>query len=468
LFVGKLDDWETMRAGVPSALPVIRLPLAPMTDGERWDAIIGRTPPLQGEPDRALDELATIVYTSGSTGHPKGVMQSFRAFNVIGARMPNTAELSPDDRMLSYLPLAHVAERVAVQNQSTYYGFQVFFADSLDTFLDDLRRARPTIFFSVPRLWTKFQLGVRAKLSERKEAVLFRVPLLGRRIKRKILAQLGLADVRLALTGAAPLPPEILTWYRELGLELLEGYGMSENMAYSHLTKVGEARAGYVGHANDGVECKIGEGGEVLVKSPAQMMGYYKQPELTAGCYTDDGFFKTGDMGEIDAQGRLRITGRVKDLFKTSKGKYVAPVPIENRLGAHPLVESALVAGANQTSPFAVLVLSEEARSALASGSSRQAVTAELEALLARVNEGADPHEHLAFIVVAAESWTVDNGLLTPTLKIRRAVLERHYEPEVAGWFAERRSVIFQADLPLKGRAGSVEAARRQPTPQQL
>jgi long-subunit acyl-CoA synthetase (AMP-forming) len=198
------------------------------------------------------------------------------------------------------------------------------------------------------------------------------------------------------------------------------------------------------------------------------MMGYYQQAELTAGCYTHDGFFKTGDMGEIDAQGRLRITGRVKDLFKTSKGKYVAPVPIENRLGAHPLVESALVAGANQTAPFALLVLSEETRSALSSGTSREAVTAEIEALLARVNESADPHERLAFAVVAAESWTVDNGLLTPTLKIRRAVLERHYEPEVAGWFAERRSVIFQTDTPLKARAGSAEPVRGQPTSQPL
>ena len=154
----------------------------------------------------------------------------------------------------------------------------------------------------------------------------------------------------------------------------------------------------------------------------------------------------------------MRITGRVKDLFKTSKGKYVAPVPIENRLGAHALVESALVAGANQTAPFAVLVLSEETRSALASGGSREAVTAEIEALLARVNEPADPHERLAFAVVAAESWTVDNGLLTPTLKIRRTVLERHYEPEVAGWFAERRSVIFQADTPVKARGAGAES----------
>ncbi len=468
LFVGKLDDWETMRAGVPSGLSVIRLPLAPKTDGERWDEIIRRTEPLQGEPDRGLDELATIVYTSGSTGHPKGVMQSFRSFNVIGAHMPNTMNLGPHDRMLSYLPLAHVAERVAVENQSTYYGFQVFFANSLDTFLEDLRRARPTIFFSVPRLWTKFRLGVRAKLSQRKEDVLFRIPLVGRRIKKKILTQLGLGEVRLALTGAAPLPPEILTWYRELGLELLEGYGMSENMAYSHLTRVGETRAGYVGPVNDGVECRIGENGEVLVKSPAQMMGYYKQPELSAECYTEDGFFKTGDMGEIDDRGRLRITGRVKDLFKTSKGKYVAPVPIENRLGAHPSVESAMGAGANHPSAFALLVLSEETRKALASGASREAVVSEIEALLARVNAELDPHEHLAFAVVPAEPWTIENGLLTPTLKIRRSVLEQRYEPEVEGWFAARKSVIFQSDTPVTARAGSAEAKRGQPTSPQL
>jgi long-subunit acyl-CoA synthetase (AMP-forming) len=463
LFVGKLDEWETMRPGVPSGLPLIRLPLAPSTDGQRWDDIIARTQPLQGEPDRGLDELATIVYTSGSTGHPKGVMQSFRSFNIIGAHMRNTMNLSSEERMLSYLPLAHVAERVAVENQSTYYGFHVFFANSLDTFLEDLRRARPTIFFSVPRLWTKFQLGVRSKLSERKEKVLFRIPLLGSRIKKKILDQLGLGDVRLALTGAAPLPPEILLWYRELGLELLEGYGMTENMAYSHLTQLGQSRAGYVGHANDGVECRIGENGEVLVKSPAQMMGYYKQPEISAECYTPDGFFKTGDMGEIDAQGRLRITGRVKDLFKTSKGKYVAPVPIENRLGAHALVESAMVAGANQTSPFALLVLAEETRKELASGEARAVVTAEIEALLERVNGEVDPHERLAFAVVVAEPWTIENGLLTPTLKIRRSVLERHYEPEVEGWFAERRSVIFETDKPAKGRP-SAGAKRDQPT----
>jgi long-chain acyl-CoA synthetase len=447
LFVGKLDAWAQMRAGVRPEMPVITLPLGPPDDGRRWAEIVAQTGPIQGEPDRALDELATIVYTSGSTGEPKGVMQSFRSFNIVGSLMSNTMAVGPEDRMLSYLPLAHVAERLVVENQSTYHGFHVFFAESLDTFLGDLRRARPTIFFSVPRLWTKFHLGVRSKLSKRKEEILFRTPFVGPRLKRRILEELGLGQVRLAFTGAAPLPMEIIAWYRSLGLELLEAYGMSENMAYSHFTRPREARAGYVGHANTGVECRIGEDGELLVKSPAQMMGYYKEPQKTAECYTPDGFFKTGDMGEIDEEGRVRITGRVKDLFKTSKGKYVAPVPIENRLGAHPRVEAVCVGGAGQSAPFALIVLSDDTRRGLASGGSRDAVVSEMAALVSDVNTTVDPHERLAFAVVVAEPWTVESGLLTPTIKIRRNAIERLYEPRVEGWFEQAKAtqVIWEA-----------------------
>src|SRR5205085_7425239 len=141
--------------------------------------------------------------------------------------------------------------------------------------------------FSVPRLWTKFQLGVFEKLPKKKQDLLFRIPIMGKRVKRKILEQLGLQNVRLALTGAAPLPPPTIAWYRSLGLELLEAYGMSENMAYSHFTRPGSARVGYVGHANKGVDCRIAsDTGEIQVKSPGQTMGYYKEPEKTAECYT--------------------------------------------------------------------------------------------------------------------------------------------------------------------------------------
>jgi long-chain acyl-CoA synthetase len=393
-----------------------------------------------------MDEMATIVYTSGSTGQPKGVMQSFRSFNVCGTLMNDIAHASESDRMLSYLPLAHVAERLVVENNSTYYGFHVFFAESLATFVTDLRRAQPTIFFSVPRLWTKFQQGVTSKLPQKKQDILFRIPILGRRVKRKILEQLGLQDVRIALTGAAPLPPPTIAWYRGLGLELLEAYGMSENMAYSHFTRPGEARVGYVGHANKGVECRIAaDTGEIQVKSPAEMMGYYKEPEKTAECYTPDGFFKTGDMGEVDAQGRLRITGRVKELFKTSKGKYVAPVPIENKFGSHPKVEVVCISGANQPATFALVLLSEDTRKYLSTGGDRNALSTELTALMDQTNAALDPHEQMEFVVVVKEAWTIDNGLLTPTMKIKRNVIEKRYEPRVESWFKARQKVIWEA-----------------------
>ncbi len=439
LFVGKLDGWAAMKPGVPAEMPVITLPLAPETEGTPWEEIVARTEPLTGEPDRPLDDLATIVYTSGSTGLPKGVMQSFRSFNIVGTLMDDVISVGIDDRMISYLPLAHVAERLVVQNQSTYHGFQVFFAESLDTFVADLRRARPTIFFSVPRLWTKFENAVAEKLPKKRQEFFFRIPFLGRRFKRKILEQMGLDSVRLAFTGAAPLPPETISWYRGLGLQLLEAYGMSENMAYSHFTRPESERPGYVGQVNAGVECRIGEGGEILVKSPAQMLGYYKEPELTAACYTPDGFFKTGDMGEIDEEGRIRITGRVKDLFKTSKGKYVAPVPIENRLVAHPKVEAACVCGANQAATMALLLLSEEARAA-----PREALGDELGELVNQINATLDPHEQLKGAVVVKDPWTTDNGLLTPTMKIRRNVIEQRYEPHLPRWYQAQQRVIWE------------------------
>jgi long-subunit acyl-CoA synthetase (AMP-forming) len=387
--------------------------------------------------------MATIVYTSGSTGNPKGVMQSFKAMASVAQGSKDLFPLTQDDRMLSYLPLAHVAERAAVEAQSLNFGFHVFFANSLETFLEDMRRAKPTLFFSVPRLWTKFYLGINEKLPPSKQRILFNIPVLSRVVKKKILTQLGMEHVRAAITGAAPLPPKIIQWYRGLGLELLELYGMSENFGYSHANRPGKTRIGYVGNANPGCEHRIGDNGEVLVKSPGQMLGYYKMPDVTAQSYTPDGYFRTGDMGEIDEQGRLKITGRVKELFKTSKGKYVAPVPIENRLN-HPKIEVVCVAGASQPQPFALVMLSAEAQQELANGGDRQALQAELEALLDQVNAAVEDHERLDYLVVVRDQWTMENGFLTPTMKIKRNVIEGRYEPQVERWAGARQKVVWE------------------------
>ena len=250
LFVGRMDElWADMAPAIPPTLPCITLPLAPQIDGTRWDDIEARTPPLQDLSKPAPQDVATLIYTSGSTGHPKGAMISFGAMMAL-RRISEVFEVSRDDRLLSYLPLAHTLERALVEIMSLMNGVQVHFAYSLDTFRDDLLRARPTVFVSVPRLWAKFYQGVCAQLPPSRQKWMFATPLLGGFLRKKILKQLGLDQVRVALTGSAPLAPALIDWYRGLGLELLEGYDMTENFAYSHTSLAGRSRVGYVGHAN--------------------------------------------------------------------------------------------------------------------------------------------------------------------------------------------------------------------------
>ncbi|MBK1873570.1 MULTISPECIES: AMP-binding protein [Marinobacter] len=446
LFLGKLDGtadgWNDIKGHIPSDLPIISLPMSPRDDTPKWIDVIARHEPAAPKLP-SQDALATIVYTSGSTGRPKGVMHNFGSMMSVADGLQQMFTVTSEDRMLSYLPLAHVAERAAVETQSLYFGFHTYFADNLDTFQQDLQRARPTLFFSVPRLWMKFYLGVNAKLPPKKQKLLFSIPFVRSVVKKKVLKQLGLDHCRAALTGAAPLSEEIILWYRNLGLELLEVYGMTENFGYSHASRPGRARIGWVGEANPGVEHRIGEGGELEVKSPGMMMGYYQNEEKTREDVTADGFLKTGDMGEIDASGYLKITGRVKDLFKTSKGKYVVPVPIENRFN-HPSVEVVCVAGANQPQPCLMILLSEDVREALSNGMDRAELEQELLKELGAVNEECEAHEKISFVVVVKEPWTMENGMLTPTMKIKRNVIEDTYNRKMDSWFEQKRKVVWE------------------------
>jgi long-chain acyl-CoA synthetase len=447
-FIGKLDGWETMKPGVPADMPCISYALSPpdaVAAYEGWDAICARTKPLKGNPVRGEDELATLIYTSGTTGMPKGVMQSFGNFAWALDKGIKRIPMTGEDRMLSYLPLAHVVERVLVEHGWLRTGMRVFFADSLDTFAADMQRARPTIFFSVPRLWVKFQQGVHHKMPPAKLQRLLSIPILGGIVRRKIRKALGLDQCRIAAGGAAPMPMELLQWYSKLGLDINEGYGMTENLAVSHITVPGKNQQGSVGPAYDGVEHRLDpQTGEIQMRSPALMLGYYKEPEKTREAMTDDGWLRTGDKGRIDEQGILYITGRVKDLFKTGKGKYVAPAPIEDKLVMHDAVEACVVTGANLGQPLGIVMLGAEYMARVSDDSVRGDLERSLAEHLKKINATLDPHERLQCVVVATTAWTVENDVITPTFKVKRNRIEDMYATHYERWESSGKKVLWQ------------------------
>ncbi|KIF63598.1 AMP-binding protein [Pseudomonas fluorescens] len=438
-FIGKLDDWSGMAQGVPTGLPTISLPLHPPGEFDYSWADMQSCSPIQDDLRPAAEQLATIIYTSGTTGLPKGVMHSFANLGFATSRGTQLFGLNENDRLLSYLPLCHVAERMFVELASIYTGQTVFFAESLETFITDLQRARPTAMFGVPRIWTKFQMGVYDKIPAKRLDFLLGLPFIGKRVGRKVLAGLGLDALRVALSGAAPVPQTLLAWYQKLGLDVLEVYGMTEGCGYSHICLPGQYKQGWIGQPCPEVEVRIDESGEVQVRSQANMLGYFKEPQKTAETLTADGFLRTGDKGEQDSEGRLRLTGRLKEIFKTSKGKYVAPAPIENRLAVHSRIEQVCVVGDGLSAPLGLCVLSTVNQQ-----EPRASLHASLEKLLGEVNAALDKHERLHRLVVVKDSWAVDNGFLTPTLKIKRNVIEDRYGPRFEEWSARSEAVLWQ------------------------
>lgn len=432
VFVGKLDGWEQMKGGIPDHVQQISFPHYGPDAGIRWEDLIKGHAPLAEDVVRGHEELATLIYTSGSTGKPKGVMHKMGNFGFAATNAVEYIGLTPAERFFSYLPLAHIAERFFVEQGALYSGGQISFAESLDLFLDNLREAKPTLFLGVPRIWKKFQEGILSKISARQLTIFLRIPILSSYLKKKIRKGFGFEDTRIMYTGASPIPEALLRWYRSIGFVIAEGYAMTENFAYSFGSLIEEAKPGCVGHLLDHVELKFGVDDEILIRHQGMMDGYFKEPELTQEAFTEDGYLKTGDRGKLDEQGFLRIIGRTKELFKTSKGKYVVPAPIEMKLGDHADVEMSFVTGEALPQPIALITLTEL-------GKKREKASM-LEALskhIKMINASLDAHEKIGKAIVLEESWTIENDMLTPTLKVKRREIDGKYARYYEEWFQQ-------------------------------
>ncbi|WP_394129256.1 AMP-binding protein [Shewanella maritima] len=429
IFSGKLDYWADQEAGVGGDILRIAMPYDTMPCQYQWDNLLSLGEPLVGEPMPSPDQVMTVIYTSGSTGKPKGAIQTFENYAWTCEAVVRDLQTNTEDRLISYLPLAHITERVAIQGSSFYSGSAVAFVESLDSFVEDVQRCRPTVFFSVPRLWTLFHLNIINRIGESKLNFLLKIPIISSIVKRKIHQGLGLEHARLLGSGSAPIPQTLLEWYHSIGLNICEAWGMTENCAYSIINYPYNAnKIGTVGRPIEGCQVRRTDEGELMVKSPGLMEGYYLQEEASAAVFDEDGFFFTGDLCEIDEDGYISITGRVKDNFKTSKGKYVAPVPIERKLAQDSHLELICVIGSGLPHPVALVQLSEGARK-----QPREEVRASIKATLDSINPNLESHEHVDAVIVTNEEWTVENDILTPTLKIKRHVLEKRYSAMVEG-----------------------------------
>ena len=437
IFIGKLDNPEELRTGVPDELMRITFPFYPNTDCLNWNELINNTEPLIGKPIIDPQSLACIVYTSGTTGQPKGVMHTFHAIAfAVDAFLKSYPDLK-NETFFSYLPLCHVAERMLVECGTVFTGSTVYFVESMDTFAKNLSDTKPTVFLAVPRIWEKLQEGILKKMPQKKLDRFLSIPILSGIIKKGIQKKLGLGNARFVFTGASPINPTLLKWFAKLGIVIQEAYGMTENVALSHSNRKGAVRFGTVGQAYEGVEVRLGKDNEVQVKSDASMLGYYKEPALTAECF-EDGFLRTGDEGSIDAEGYLTITGRIKDQFKTSKGKYIMPAPVESKILQSPLVAQVCIVGSGMPSAMALCNLSETAKTDAAEN-----IKTELKKLLAEINQKLEHHEQLSRLIVLPEEWTIANGLLTPTLKIKRKMIDAYFGDKYENWSRAADMVVF-------------------------
>ena len=440
IFVGKLDDYANQKDGIPSDIQKISFDDYGIKDGWLWSDLLAKHKPIEIIQPFDRNEVATIKYTSGTTGTPKGVMISMHAIDTaLGHAFP-ILKTGNNDRFFSYLPLSHIAERMLVEFGVIYNGASVYFSESLDKFAANLAYAQPTVFLAVPRIWTRFKEKILEKIPQKRLDLMLSIPGINSLVRKTIRKNLGLSKCRWAVTGASPITLELLAWYQKLGITIVEVYGMTENLAWA-TSNVERLKFGTIGVPWTNVRFRLSAEGEIQTKSDAMMLGYYKSPELTKDTFTNDGFLKSGDVAQIDPDGFITITGRIKDLFKTDKGKYVAPLPIELKLSSNTDIEQVCVVGMGVPQPMALVVLSASGKS-----KNKEEITKSLSKTLDVVNKEIESYEQLEAAVIMSSDWTIENGLLTPSLKVKRNEVEKIYLSKYPYWYSVGKKVVWESD----------------------
>ncbi len=432
IIVGKLDESDAINSALKQLPDIISISLpydsAPQCD-YRYSDLIANYPPSELRPQHHDDKLMSLVYTSGTSGLPKGAMLTYGAFTWSVQQLIELIGLRDDDRLFSYLPLAHITERVYIFGTSIQGGVPTAFPESLDTFIEDVRMQRPTFFISVPRLWTLFQQRILDKLPQRKLNILLKIPFINSLIKKKVADSLGLNQARILGCGSAPVSPALLSWYHNIGLNITEAWGMTESFAYSTINYPFRAdKIGTVGNSGPGVNVKIADDGEILVLSKGLFSGYYNNDIATQESFNEEGWLHTGDIGSIDSDGYLSIQGRKKDTFKTAKGKFVAPVPIEKKLFEYSRVEMMCMIGLGLPAPILLVVPHAF------ENFDRLRYEKTTQKIIKRINAEVESHEQIKGVLMIKEPWSIANGILTPTLKIKRHVLEKKYHEVGQNW----------------------------------
>ncbi|MGE0402010.1 MAG: long-chain fatty acid--CoA ligase [Kofleriaceae bacterium] len=465
---GQLEKIQKLRDKMPLLEHIVMMRGAAATGSGvlTWDDFLAKA---DATPDKTLDDridaiqqadLATLIYTSGTTGPPKGVMLSHDNLSWTARCLVDIGSGTEHDISLSYLPLSHIAEQMATIHMPATTGSCVYYAESMEKLLDNLKDARPTVFFGVPRVWEKIHAGLTGKMAQAtgtKKRLLewsrkvssavnahrdrgeklplsleLQFRLANKLVLSKIKAALGFDRARSLISGAAPIAPDVLEFYASIDLPIREIYGQSEDTGPTSFNLPGKTKIGSVGPALPGLQCKIADDGEILVKGPNVFLGYYKEPEATAECLVD-GWLHSGDLGAFDKDGFLTITGRKKEIIITAGGKNIAPKNIEAALKQSPLIGEAVVIGDRRKFLTCLITVDDAVASKLGGP---DAIRGAVQAQLDEVNKTLARVEQVKKFTVLPRAFGIDTGELTPTLKIKRKVVAQNFSREIEAMYA--------------------------------